>query len=152
MIITTIALSHHAPVDLGLFGISWDATSVGALFGPQWATNHYRHAPSHISCWDLGLGYPKIVPWDQNFGLKIFLILSSDDVILWVLWVGLAKNVEKWEERDIFDFSLSIHKGCSWIAMKPAEIGKNSLPSLIAYTSRINFNLMTFNVWPSWIL
>ena len=99
-----IVVAHHDPIVLRLFGISWDATSVGALFGPQWATNHYRHAPNRISCWDLGLGYPKIVPWDQNFGLKNFLILSSDDVILWVLWVGLAESDQKGDE-----WTFSVH-------------------------------------------
>ena len=42
---------------------------------------------------DCGLGYrdpkcPKGVPWDQNFWSKIFLISSSNDLILWVLWIG----------------------------------------------------------------
>ena len=36
---------------------------------------------------------PKGVPWDQNFGLKNFLISSSDDVILCILWICFAKNV-----------------------------------------------------------
>ena len=30
---------------------------------------------------------PKLVPWDQNFWVKIFLILTSDDVYLKVFLI-----------------------------------------------------------------
>ena len=41
------------------------------------------------------LRYPNLVPWDQNFWSKNFLISSSNELILWVLWIGYAKNAEK---------------------------------------------------------
>ena len=40
---------------------------------------------------------PRGVPWDQIFGLKNFLISSSNDVILCIFAVCLAKNVENHE-------------------------------------------------------
>ena len=55
---------------------------------------------------DCGLGdrdpkYPRGVPWDQNFWSKIFLISSSNDLILWVLWIGYAKNAKNQEKLPI---------------------------------------------------
>ena len=57
----------------------------------------------HFLALDCGLGdkdpkYPRGVPWDQNFWSKNFLISSSNDLILWVLWIGYAKNTKKHEK------------------------------------------------------
>ena len=50
---------------------------------------------------------PKLVPWDLNFGLKIFVLPSPYDVILGVWAVCLAKSGENQQKQVIFpDFAI----------------------------------------------
>ena len=44
---------------------------------------------------EIGTLVPRGVPWDQNFWPKNFLISSSNDHILSILWDCFAKNAEK---------------------------------------------------------
>ena len=57
------------------------------------------YGPTITSPWDRGPRDPRGVPRDQNFRSKIFLILSSNDVILWVLLIGYSKNAENWQKH-----------------------------------------------------
>ena len=41
-------------------------------------------------------------PWDQIFGLKFFLISSSNDVVLCILGICFAKNAQNQEKLPIF--------------------------------------------------
>ena len=51
---------------------------------------------------DPGLKYPREVPRDQNFFVKILIISSTNDVILCILWIYVVQIVEKQEKALIF--------------------------------------------------
>ena len=98
----TILGAHQAAIVFGFLAWICNATSTGGSHGPQirWIWNIDAHWVRAF--WDTGPRYPRGVPWDQNFGLKNFLISSSNEVILWVLWVTIAKNAEKSEKPTNF--------------------------------------------------
>ena len=84
-------ISHQAPVVLGFLACVSGATSIGKSFRPHVTRIGHRGNPTIISCRDTGPRYPKLVPRDQNFGFKFFLLTSSNDVILCILWICFGK-------------------------------------------------------------
>ena len=87
--------SHQAPDGLSFLEWTWSATTTGVSYEPQSIRNWSRHAPNRTSPWDPGPRYPREIPWDQNFCVKIFLLSFSNDVILCIfgfMWAKLEKN------------------------------------------------------------
>ena len=94
--------SHRAAVVLSFLACVSHATSLGKSYGSQinrkscfenlWSGAFRDRRPID----------PRGVPWDQNFGLKNFLISLSYDVILCIFEVCFAKNAENHEYKVIF--------------------------------------------------
>ena len=63
-----------------------------------WCIKPKNYVALDCALGDRGPMDPRGVPWDQNFWSKIFLISSSNDLILWVLWIGYAKNAKNQEK------------------------------------------------------
>ena len=95
-------VSHHGGNVFGFSGSPSDATSTGRSYGSQITRNWFWGNPRPNYFQDRGPRDPKQVPWDQKFGLKKFLTSSSNELILWVLWIGYAKNGKNQEKLVIF--------------------------------------------------
>ena len=80
--------SHRDPSVFGFLEVSSETAYVGTSYGPYRTLNNFRLNPNRTSCWDRAPGDPRGVPWDQKFGLKKFLISSSNELILWVLCIA----------------------------------------------------------------
>ena len=104
---------HRDPSVFSFLEVSSETTYVGTSYGPCRTLNNFRLNPNRTSCWDRAPGDPRGVPWDQKFGLEKFLISSSNELILWVLWIGYAKNDKNQEKLLILAWFLS-NKGKSW--------------------------------------
>ena len=97
-----LSISHQAAVDLSFSAIALDAASLGKSYGSQ-----INRKSCFENLWsgafrDRGPIDPRGVPWDQNFGLKNFLISPKNDVILCIFEVCFAKNAENHEYKAIF--------------------------------------------------
>ena len=95
-------VSHQAPAVFRFSACVSNATTTGGLYGPHMTRIWSWPAPNIVSCWDRAPRDPRGVPWDRIFLLKNFLISSSNDLILWVLWIGYAKNAKNQEKLVIF--------------------------------------------------
>ena len=94
--------AHQAAITLSFSASALDAASLGKSYGSQ-----INKKSCFENLWsgafrDRGPIDPRDVPWDQNFGHKIFLISLPNDVILCIFAVCLAKNVENHEFMAIF--------------------------------------------------
>ena len=92
---------HQALRSFGFSGSPSHATSTGKSYGSKVTRNWVWGNPRGPSFQDRGPRDPKWVPWDQNFGLKNFLMPSSNDVILCVSEVCWSKNAENWQKQVI---------------------------------------------------
>ena len=87
--------THHDGDDFGFSACVSYASGMCGPYGPYMTRIGHWLNPSIISCWNRGPRDPRGVPWDQNFWSKFFLTSTSNELILWVLWIGYAKNAEK---------------------------------------------------------
>ena len=82
-----LPISHQAAVAFRFLACPWSASSSGCSCGPQTTRNWSQENPKCMSAWDPDPKDPRGVPWDQIFKSKIFLISSSNNVILCILWI-----------------------------------------------------------------
>ena len=118
---------HRDPSVFSFLEVSSETAYVGSSYGPYRTLNNFRLNPNTMACWDRTPRNPRAVPWDQKFGLKKFLTSSSNELILWVLWIGYAKNAKNQEKLLILAWFLS-NKGKSWKWPK-----MNSFPWFLAF-------------------
>ena len=85
-------------------------TFSGASFGSQWCRKTTFENIPGSPFWDPGPSDPREVPRDQNFWVKIFLISTSNDLILWVFWITYAKNGHVWKNTLILPILLLLYK------------------------------------------
>ena len=97
----SLNISHQALKSFGFSGSPSHATSTGKSYGSKVTRNWVWGNPRGPSFQDRGPRDPKWVPWDQNFGLKNFLMPSSNDVILCVSEVCWSKNAEN-QQKHVF--------------------------------------------------
>ena len=105
--------THCCPAVFGFSAWVFNATTTGGSHGPHMTRIWSWPAPNIVSCWDRAPRDPRGVPWDRIFLLKNFLISSSNDLILWVLWIGYAKNAKNQEKLLILAYFLS-NRGKCW--------------------------------------
>ena len=94
--------SHHDGIDYGFSACVSYASGIWGSYGPYMTRIGHWLNPSIIFCWNRGPRDPRGVPWDQNFWSKFFLTSTSNELILWVLWIGFAKNAKNQEKLLIF--------------------------------------------------
>ena len=71
-----ISPPHRHPAVFRFSAWVCNASILEGFYGPHMTRIRCWSNPNVGSCWDPGPRDPRGVPWDQNFGLKIFLISS----------------------------------------------------------------------------
>ena len=84
-------LSHQAAISFGFSAWICNATTTEGSYRPQMIRIWNWDAHWVRAFWDTGPRYPRGVPWDQFFGLKIFILSWKYDVILCIFAIYYAK-------------------------------------------------------------